>query len=71
MPKAVRIIALIMAILMGVSAIGMIAMYISAETCEGIGISASLSSMEKENESLNQEIIEFQKQKKNQRTCKI
>ena len=51
MPKAVRIIALIMAILMGVSAIGMIAMYISAETCEGIGISASLSSMEKENES--------------------
>lgn len=51
MPKAVRIIALIMAILMGVSAIGMIAMYISAETCDGIGISASLSSMEKENES--------------------
>ena len=30
MPKVVRIIALIMAILMGLSAIGMIAMYIAA-----------------------------------------
>ena len=49
MPKAVRIIALIMAILMGVSAIGMIAMYISAETCAEIGISASLSCKESEN----------------------
>ena len=32
MPKIVRIVAAIMAILMGLSAIGMIAMYISAES---------------------------------------
>ena len=35
MPKVVRIIALIMAILMGLSAIGMIAMYVAAETNDG------------------------------------
>ena len=34
MPKIVRIVAAIMAILMGLSAIGMIAMYISAETLD-------------------------------------
>ena len=43
MTKAVRIIALIMAILMGVSAIGMIAMYVAAETYDGTSVSASLS----------------------------
>ena len=43
MTKAVRIIALIMAILMGASAIGMIAMYVAAETYDGTSISASLS----------------------------
>lgn len=32
MSKAVRIIALIMAILLGLSALGMIAMYVAAET---------------------------------------
>lgn len=45
MNKAVRIIALIMAILMGVSAIGMIAMYVSAETFDGVNVSASASCM--------------------------
>jgi hypothetical protein len=49
MPKAVRIIALIMAILMGVSAIGMIAMYVSAESFEGVSASASISGTETEN----------------------
>ncbi|MBQ8257927.1 MAG: hypothetical protein IJY97_00045 [Clostridia bacterium] len=44
MPKVVRIIALIMAILMGLSAIGMIAMYVAAETNDGA--SSSLAALE-------------------------
>lgn len=36
MPKAVRIVAAILAILMGLSAIGMIAMYISAEAYQEV-----------------------------------
>lgn len=43
MSKTVRIIALVMALLMGLSAIGMIAMYVSAETYDGTSVSASLS----------------------------
>ena len=43
MNKTVRIIALIMALLMGLSAIGMIAMYVAAETYDGTSVSASLS----------------------------
>lgn len=43
MNKAVRIIALIMAILMGLSALGMIAMFVSAKTYDGTSVSASLS----------------------------
>ena len=36
MPKFVRIIAAILAILMGLSAIGMIAMYVSAESYDAV-----------------------------------
>ena len=44
MTKAVRIVALIMALLMGLSAIGMVAVYISAaEVYDGSSVSASLS----------------------------
>ncbi len=43
MNKTVRIIALVMALLMGLSAIGMIAMYVAAETYDGTSLSASLS----------------------------
>ncbi len=43
MSKTVRIIALIMALLMGVSAIGMIAMFVSAEAYDGTSVSASLA----------------------------
>lgn len=46
MTKLVRIIALIMAILMGLSAIGMIAMYVAAETYDGTSSSISLSGEE-------------------------
>lgn len=42
MSKTVRIIALILAILMGLSALGMIAMYVAAETYDGTVVSASL-----------------------------
>ena len=38
MSKAVRIIALIMAILLGLSAIGMIAMYVAAETPDAVSV---------------------------------
>ena len=38
MSKAVRIIALIMAILLGLSALGMIAMYIAAETPDAVSV---------------------------------
>lgn len=41
MSKTVRIIALIMAILMGLSALGMIAMYVSAKTYDGTSVSSS------------------------------
>ena len=50
MSKTVRIIALILAILMGLSAIGMIAMYVSAETYDGASVSASVSSAENESD---------------------
>jgi hypothetical protein len=43
MNKVVRIIALIMAILMGLSAIGMIAMYVAAEGYDGISSSLAAS----------------------------
>lgn len=43
MNKTVRIIALVLALLMGLSAIGMIAMYVAAETYDGTSVSASLS----------------------------
>lgn len=44
MTKTVRIVALVMALLMGLSAIGMIAMYVSAaEIYDGSSVSASLS----------------------------
>ena len=48
MSKAVRIIALIMAILLGLSAIGMIAMYVAAETPDAVGVSVSLPTSETE-----------------------
>ena len=48
MPKVVRIIALIMAILMGLSAIGMIAMYVSAESINSADAPVSLVCMETE-----------------------
>ncbi len=38
MSKAVRIIALIMAILLGLSALGMIAMYVAAETTDAVSV---------------------------------
>ena len=38
MSKAVRIIALIMAILLGLSALGMIAMYVAAETPNAVSV---------------------------------
>ena len=43
MSKAVRIIALIMAILLGLSALGMIAMYVAAETTDGASVYSALS----------------------------
>lgn len=48
MNKVVRIIALIMAILMGLSAIGMIAMYVAAESLDSANTSASLAIAETE-----------------------
>ena len=45
MSKTVRIIALILALLLGLSAIGMIAMYVSAEACDGASASAALSAI--------------------------
>lgn len=53
MPKVVRIIALIMAILMGLSAIGMIAMYVAAESLDSGNTSASLAIADAENNSCN------------------
>lgn len=47
MNKVVRIIALIMAILMGLSAIGMIAMYVAAEGYDGTSATLSVSVAEK------------------------
>ena len=41
MSKAVRIIALIMAILLGLSALGMIAMYVAAETPDAVSASCA------------------------------
>ena len=41
MSKAVRIIALIMAILLGLSALGMIAMYVAAETPDAVSVSCA------------------------------
>ena len=41
MSKAVRIIALIMAILLGLSALGMIAMYVAAEAPDAVSISCA------------------------------
>ena len=46
MPKIIRIIAAIMAILMGLSAIGMIAMYISAESYDVVASSLYASAAE-------------------------
>ena len=43
MTKTVRIIAALMAILMGLSALAMVAVYVSAETYDGTSVSASLS----------------------------
>ena len=43
MNKIVRIIALIMAILMGLSAIGMIAMYVAAETYDSASTNSSIA----------------------------
>ena len=43
MNKFVRIIALIMAILMGLSAIGMIAMYVAAETYDSVSANLSIA----------------------------
>ena len=40
--KVVRIIALIMAILLGLSAIGMIAMYVAAETPGAVSVSCAV-----------------------------
>ena len=48
MNKMVRIIALIMAILMGLSAIGMIAMYVAAESVDSANPPASLALSETE-----------------------
>lgn len=48
MNKVVRIIALIMAILMGLSAIGMIAMYVAAESFDPANTSESLAIVETE-----------------------
>ena len=53
MPKVVRIIALIMAILMGLSAIGMIAMYVAAESLDSANTSVSLAIADTENNSCN------------------
>ena len=53
MPKVVRIIALIMAILLGLSAVGMIAMYVAAEGYEAVGSSAALISGIKNTDFLN------------------
>ena len=53
MPKVVRIIALIMAILLGLSAIGMIAMYVAAESLDSANTSASLAIADAENNSCN------------------
>ena len=47
MNKVVRIIALIMAILLGLSAIGMIAMYVAAEGYDGTSNALSISVAEK------------------------
>ena len=43
MNKFVRIVALIMAILMGLSAIGMIAMYVAAETYDSASANSSIA----------------------------
>lgn len=51
MSKTVRIIALVLAILMGISAIGMIAMYVSAETCDVMNVSTFLSAVGSDNGS--------------------
>ncbi len=53
MPKVVRIIALIMAILMGLSAIGMIAMYVAAESLDSANTSVSLEIADTEINSCN------------------
>ncbi len=53
MTKVVRIIALIMAILMGLSAIGMIAMYVAAESFDSANTSASLAIADTEMNSCN------------------
>ena len=53
MTKVVRIIALIMAILMGLSAIGMIAMYVAAESFDSANTSTSLAIADAEINSCN------------------
>jgi hypothetical protein len=51
MSKTVRIIALILALLMGLSAIGMIAMYVSAESYDGTSVAAILPAEGNESDS--------------------